>query len=164
MIEPPAHNITEDASRSQPVWRSATPLILAMVTLAIAAVVYFATGMPGMDHSSSTDTHDMSDMSTDTAHRLVDPAAFAVAIVDLNTVTINVHVPAADVQLDGTEMMMPFDDIDTRTLPSDRDAPLAVYCRSGSMSAIAVQRLLALGYTDIVELDGGTDAWAASGQ
>lgn len=89
---------------------------------------------------------------------------FAAAIVDPNTVTINVHVPAADVQLDGTEMTMPFDDLDVGTLPSDRDTPLAVYCQSGTMSAIAVQQLLALGYTDIVELDGGTDAWAAAGQ
>ena len=164
MIDPPAPDTIDDVSRSQPAGRSATPLIVAMVVLAIAVVVYFATGMPGMDHSSPTDTHDMSDMSTATAHRMMDPAGFAAAIVDPKTVTINVHVPAADNQLDGTEMTMPFDDLDVGTLPSDRDTPLAVYCRSGSMSAIAVQQLLALGYTDIVELDGGTDAWASAGQ
>lgn len=164
MIDPPAHSITDGASRGQPAGRSATPLIVAMVILAVAAVLYFATGMPGMDHSSPTDTHDMSDMPTNTAHRMMDPADFAAAIVDPNTVTINVHVPADDIQLDGTEMTMPFDNLDTGVLPSDRDTPLAVYCRSGSMSAIAVEGLLALGYTDIVELDGGTDAWAAAGQ
>ncbi|MBK8332846.1 MAG: rhodanese-like domain-containing protein [Acidimicrobiaceae bacterium] len=95
---------------------------------------------------------------------MVDPAEFAAAIVDPNTVTINVHVPAADIQLDGTEMTMPFDNLDAGMLPADRATPLAVYCRSGSMSAIAVERLLALGYTDIIELDGGTDAWAAAGR
>lgn len=95
---------------------------------------------------------------------MMDPAGFAAAIVDPSTVTINVHVPAADIQLDGTEITMPFDNLDAGMLPSDRDTPLAVYCRSGSMSAIAVQRLLDLGYTDIVELDGGTDAWASADQ
>lgn len=164
MIDTPAPDTIDDDPRSQPAGRSATPLIVAMVSLAIAVVVYFATGMPGMDHSSTTDTHNMSDMSTATAHRMTDPAGFAAAIVDPTTVTINVHVPAADIQLDGTEMTMRFDNLDTGTLPSDRNTPLAVYCRSGSMSAIAVQQLLALGYTDIVELDGGTDAWAAAGQ
>ena len=164
MIDTPAHNIADDSSRSQPVGRSATPLIAAMVILAFAVVVYFATGMPGMDHSSNNGTHNMSEMGTNTAHRMMDPAGFAAAIVDPNIVTINVHVPAADIQLDGTEMTMPFDDLDVGTLPSDRDTPLAVYCRSGSMSAIAVQQLLALGYTDIVELDGGTDEWAGAGQ
>lgn len=162
MIDPLPHNITDDASR--PVGRSATPLIVAMVILAIAVVAYFATGMPGMDHSTSTDNHDMSDMSSRSAHRMMDPARFAAAVVDPGTVTINVHVPAADIQFDGTDMTMPFDNLDMKQLPADRDTPLAVYCRSGSMSAIAVQRLLALGYTDIVELDGGTDAWAAAGQ
>ena len=167
MIDTPTPKPIDDASRSQPAGRSATPLIVAMVILAIAVVVYFATGMPGMDHSSPTDTHnmsDMSDMSMPTAHRMMDPAGFAAAIVDPTTVTINVHVPATDIQLDGTEMTMPFDNLDKGTLPSDRDTPLAVYCRSGTMSAIAVQQLLELGYTDIVELDGGTDAWVAAGQ
>lgn len=154
----------DDADRTQPAGRSATPLIVAMVIFAIVVVGYFATGMPGMDHSSPTGTHNMSDMSTANAHRMMDPAEFAAATVDPNIVTINVHVPAADIQLDGTEMTMPFDNIDTGSLPLDRDTPLAVYCRSGSMSAIAVQSLLDLGYTDIVELDGGTDAWAAAGQ
>ena len=164
MIDAPTPNTIYDASNSQPAGRSATPLIVAMVILAVAVVVYFATGMPGMDHSSPTDTHNMSDMPMATAHRMMDPAGFAAAIVDPNTVTINVHVPAADIHLDGTEMTMPFDNLDEGTIPSDRATPLAVYCRSGTMSAIAVQRLLDLGYTDIVELEGGTDAWASAGQ
>lgn len=166
MIDAPPPNTIDDANRGQPAGRSATPLIVAMIILAIAVVVYFATGMPGMDHASTTDTHDMSDMSdmsTNAAHRMMDPAGFAAAIVDPNTVTINVHIPAADIELEGTELTMPFDNLDTAMLPSDRNTPLAVYCRSGSMSASAVRRLLALGYTDVVELDGGTDAWAAAG-
>ena len=163
MIDAPTPNTIDDANRGQPAGRSATPLIVAMVILAIAVVVYVATGMPGMDHSSSTENHDMSDMSTNAAHRMIDPAGFAAAIVDPNTVTINVHIPAADIELEGTELTMPFDNLDTAELPSDRSTPLAVYCRSGSMSASAVRRLLALGYTDVVELDGGTDAWAAAG-
>ena len=47
---------------------------------------------------------------------------------------------------DGTDLTMPFDELDTGALPSDRDSTLAVYCRSGTMSAIAVERLLACGH------------------
>lgn len=167
MTDPTTPNTFDDATHEQTAGRSPTPLIIAMVILAVAVVVYFATGMPGMDHSSSNGTHDMSDMSDmsmPSTHRLLDPAGFAVAIVDPNTITINVHVPAADIQLDGTELTMPFDNLDMAALPSNRDAPLAVYCRSGSMSAIAVKRLLTLGYTNVFELDGGTEAWAAAGK
>ncbi len=164
MIDGPNPSSPDSASSDRAMRRSATPLVVALAIFAIAVIAYFATGMPGMDHSSTTDTHDMSDMSVQTAHRMTDPAGFAAAIVDPNVVSINVHVPAADIQLDGTEMTMPFDNLDVGELPPDRNTPLAVYCRSGSMSAVAVQRLLELGYTDIVELDGGTDAWAAAGQ
>lgn len=67
MIDPSTSNTIDVASGSQPAGRSATPLIVAMVILAVAVIVYFATGMPGMNHSSPTDTHDMSDMSSRTA-------------------------------------------------------------------------------------------------
>ena len=32
------------------------------------------------------------------------------------------------------------------------------------MSAVAAQALIELGYTDVVELDGGMHAWEASGR
>lgn len=132
-----------------------------MLLVALAVVAYFAFGMPGMDHSAPyTDGA----MSSHGMHRLINAAAFEAAIVDAGTVTINVHVPARDVQLDGTELVLPFDALDTDKLPEDRATPIAVYCRSGEMSAIASKRLLDLGYKDIVELAGGTNAWALSGR
>ena len=38
------------------------------------------------------------------------------------------------------------------------------YCKSGRMSAEAAATLQELGYTDIVELSGGMDAWIADGR
>ena len=141
--------------------RSATPLVIALVVVAVAVIAYFATGMPGMDHSGSTTDH--ATMSHP-GHRLLEPAAFEAVIAEPDVVVINVHVPAADIAMDRTDLTMPFDNLDTSKLPSDRGAMLAVYCRSGTMSAIAVERLLALGYTNVVELEGGTNAWTASGR
>ncbi|MEO5317748.1 rhodanese-like domain-containing protein [Arthrobacter sp. CC3] len=99
------------------------------------------------------------------AGRLLDPAAFASAMAEPERVTINVHVPFAG-QIAGTDQMIPYDQIgaEATKLPADVQTPLAVYCRSGSMSSTAVRALAARGYTNIVELDGGMDAWAASGR
>ncbi|NMR31180.1 rhodanese-like domain-containing protein [Arthrobacter sp. SF27] len=99
------------------------------------------------------------------AGRLLDPDAFASAMAEPERVTINVHVPFAG-QIAGTDQMIPYDQIGDKAakLPADVQTPLAVYCRSGSMSSTAVRALIALGYTNIVELDGGMDAWAASGR
>lgn len=99
------------------------------------------------------------------AARLLDPAAFASAMAEPERVTINVHVPF-DGQIAGTDRMIPYDQVgaEAAKLPADLQTPLAVYCRSDRMSSAAVRALTALGYTNIVELDGGMDAWAASGR
>ena len=49
-------------------------------------------------------------------------------------------------------------------LPADRTVPIAIYCRTGPMSATAAEALRSLGYTDVVELQGGMKAWQASGR
>ncbi len=144
--------------------RSGKVLVVAFIAVAVGVALYFAFGMPGMDHSSSTSTMDGMDMSSGSAaHRLVDPVAFESALANSDAVVINVHVPYEG-EIEGTDLFLQYDRIDAAALPSDRDTPLVVYCRSGSMSAEAVVTLAGLGYTNIVELDGGMNAWRASGR
>lgn len=77
---------------------------------------------------------------------------------------INVHVPY-DGEIEGTDLFVPFDQVETnlRKLPTNKRAELVVYCRSGSMSAIAARALVKLGYTDVWNLDGGMIAWKKAG-
>jgi len=44
-----------------------------------------------------------------------------------------------------------------------RETKIVLYCRSGSMSAIAARALVAAGYTKVWNLDGGMNAWRALG-
>ncbi len=157
------------ASRSEQ--RSGRILVAAIVALVVATIGYFALGMPGMDHSagssmdgmSMTDTQrESTDMNRATS-QLVDSARFEGAASAEGTVMINVHIPY-DGEIDGTDLFMAFDDIDPELLPTDQGTQLAVYCRSGDMSATAVESLTRLGYTNIVELDGGMNAWTESGR
>lgn len=95
---------------------------------------------------------------------LVAADVFAARIEAPGVVTINVHTPDEG-SIAGTDLTIAFDQIaGSSDLPVDRNTPLAVYCRSGNMSADAVDDLETLGYTDIVELDGGFNAWEASGR
>lgn len=142
--------------------RSGKLFVAALATVAAGTILYFALGMPGMDHGSNSSMDGM-DMSSDNpTHRLVDPAQFATALDQPDGIVINVHVPY-DGEIVGTDLFMPFDQIDASALPADRATPLVVYCRSGSMSSTAVVELAALGYTNIVELAGGMNAWVANG-
>jgi phage shock protein E len=141
----------------QPTPRSATPLVIGMVALAALVVAYFAMGMPGMDHSAGT--HPSMNHSR---HRLVGPTEFSALLDDPDVTSIDVDRPSTAAPLPGTDLSMPFDAIDVDQLPTDRTRTLAIYCRSGAMSARAADQLVDLGYTNIVELEGGTDSWATA--
>ncbi len=95
--------------------------------------------------------------------RLLDPADFEAQ--SGGRLLINVHIPDEG-SLTGTALDLPYNEVSARAaeLPADKAAPLAIYCMSGNMSAIAGRELLALGYTDVIELDGGMQAWQASGR
>lgn len=97
-----------------------------------------------------------------TPSSLVPPAEFERA--SAQRVTINVHTPDEG-SIPGTDLAIPFDRLESRKgeLPVT-SSRLAVYCRSGTMSAEAVRTLARLGYRDIVELEGGMIAWERSGR
>lgn len=78
---------------------------------------------------------------------------------------LNVKTPYIG-EIEGTDLYVPYDRLAARAeeLPADKDATIVVYCRTGNQSATAAQTLLDLGYTDVVNVDGGMTAWAASGR
>ena len=78
---------------------------------------------------------------------------------------VNVKTPYIG-EIDGTDLYIPYDQLTARAsqLPQAKDAKILVYCRSGAESAIASQTLLALGYTNVWNLDGGMNAWQSSGR
>jgi phage shock protein E len=95
--------------------------------------------------------------------QILEPAAFEKTIDD--RVLVNVHVPFEGA-LPGTDLEIPFDQIEQQRslLPADPSTPIAIYCMSGNMSADAMTTLHELGYTDVVDLAGGMQAWEASGR
>lgn len=61
--------------------------------------------------------------------------------------------------------LIPYTELERRSaeLPTDKTTPIFVYCRSGSRSEIASGTLVELGYTNVVNMDGGFPDWAAAG-
>lgn len=77
---------------------------------------------------------------------------------------INVHTPYIG-EIDKTDELIPFDRISMNIdkLPSDKNTKIVVYCQSGGMSFIAAKELSSLGYTNVMNLDGGMIDWQKKG-
>lgn len=92
--------------------------------------------------------------------KLVNSEEFNQLISNDSVFVIDVHTPK-QTHIPGTDALIPFDQIPQylEQLPEDKSTPIAVYCRSGSMSKGASKELYKLGYENVYDLEGGTNAY-----
>lgn len=94
----------------------------------------------------------------------VSPDGFQSLTEDEGVVLVNTHVPFEG-NLPRTDLSVPYNEIGQNLdrLPEDKNARIAVYCKTGRMSAQAAEELVALGYGDVWDLEGGMEAWRSAG-
>lgn len=98
------------------------------------------------------------------AYRDITVAELQEMLKNKDFVFINVHIPFEG-NIPGTDLSIPYNQIEkfADQLPQDKNAKIVVYCRSGSMSAIAARTLVKMGYTNVYNLAGGMIAWTQAG-
>ncbi len=94
----------------------------------------------------------------------VDPKTLKQMLAQKNFFLVNVHIPYAG-EIEKTDAFVPYDQIEANIakLPVDKSARVLVYCSSGHMSGIAAEKLVKLGYTNVLNLSGGMSAWQQQG-
>ncbi len=98
--------------------------------------------------------------SSSPAVKRVNSQEFGQLLEEEKAFVIDVHTPQ-QTHIPGTDAFIPFDQIQNNLskLPQDKTTPILVYCRSGGMSSQASQEIAQLGYTNVYDLEGGTNAF-----
>jgi rhodanese-related sulfurtransferase len=94
------------------------------------------------------------------AYTNVTPATLKQMLSAKDFVFINVHIPYEG-EIANTDAFIPYDTVEANLskFPSDKNAKIFLYCRSGHMSSIAAEKLVELGYINVWNLDGGMIEW-----
>ena len=139
-------------------------LIFASVALVLAACGGQGASPPPVSEVDLAEQTQSVPVESGGSYTDVSAVGLAAMLEDKDFPLINVHIPYEG-EIEGTDLFIPFDEIGQNldSLPSDKDARIVLYCRSGSMSATAARELVALGYTDVWNLDGGMIAWKQAG-
>ena len=77
---------------------------------------------------------------------------------------VNVLDPSEG-DIPGTDASIPFDQVSQRLseFPDAKDAKIVIYCRSGGRSVKTAKILIAEGYINVFNLNGGVRAWSEAG-
>jgi rhodanese-related sulfurtransferase len=80
-------------------------------------------------------------------------------------ILINVHIPYEG-EIPGTDLFIPFNAIvqHKNELPKNRDVKIVVYCMTGRMGDIAAEKLVSMGYTEVIHFQSGMKAWKEAGR
>ena len=101
---------------------------------------------------------------TGASYQNVTPDELNTMLKDKDFVFANVHIPFEG-NIASTDVSIPYNEIEQNLsqLPSDKNAKIVLYCRSGRMSSIAAEKLISLGYANIWNLEGGMVGWEQAG-
>jgi rhodanese-related sulfurtransferase len=80
----------------------------------------------------------------------------------LQLVDVREHAEFASGRIRGARLL-PLGELQRRAAELDRSQPVVCVCRSGKRSAQAVEKIAALGFDRVHQLDGGLMAWEQAG-
>jgi rhodanese-related sulfurtransferase len=84
---------------------------------------------------------------------------------EVELIDVRTPVEFREVHAEGARNL-PLDELDPRAVIASRNGhqgqPLYVICRSGSRGGKACQKFIDAGYQDVVNVEGGTQAWEAA--
>ena len=77
---------------------------------------------------------------------------------------VDVHTPEQQ-HIKGTDLFVPYNEIEKYQdkFPKDKNTAIYLYCEGGPMGNAAAKSLYKLGYRNLINLEGGANAWRKAG-
>jgi rhodanese-related sulfurtransferase len=133
------------------------PIIFVLILLAALITAC------GQDTPSPTEMTESGFPKNAAGYADIDAQQLAEMLSEKDFTLVNVHIPYEG-ELAQTDLFIAYNRIaDDLGQLADKDAPIVLYCRSGRMSREAATVLARLGYSNVMELNGGFIAWEAAG-
>jgi rhodanese-related sulfurtransferase len=98
------------------------------------------------------------------SYKNINSAQLAEMLKSKDFVFVNTHIPYEG-EIAVTDAFIAYNEIEKNLdkLPTDKNAKIVLYCRSGRMSEIAAKTMVKLGYTNIWNHTGGMIEWEKQG-
>lgn len=96
--------------------------------------------------------------------KMLSPAELHQAMQNEDIFLVDVHAPKQK-HIKGTDLFVPFNEVEQYKdkFPQDKNTAIYLYCEGGPMGNAAAKTLHDLGYQNLFNLDGGTNAWKQAG-
>lgn len=104
--------------------------------------------------------------SSNEATKKVDPVEFSEVIAQPGVIILDVRTPeefSAGHIANAININMADSNFSSEVSKLDKNATVAVYCRSANRSAVATNEMAELGFTDMYDMQGGIIDWQAAG-
>jgi rhodanese-related sulfurtransferase len=100
------------------------------------------------------------------ATKKVDPVEFSEVIAEPGVIILDVRTPeefnAGHIE-NAININVADSNFSSEVSKLDKNATVAVYCRSANRSAVATKEMAELGFTDMYDMQGGIIDWEAAG-
>lgn len=96
--------------------------------------------------------------------KTISPSELKQALQKGDIFLVDVHTPEQR-HIKGTRLFIPYNEVEKfqDKLPQDKSALIYLYCEGGPMGNAAAKSLYKLGYHNLINLDGGANAWKKAG-
>ena len=104
--------------------------------------------------------------SSNEATKKVDPVEFSEVIAQPGVIILDVRTPEefnAGHITNAININVADSNFSSEVSKLDKNATVAVYCRSANRSAVATKEMAELGFTDMYDMQGGIIDWEAAG-